>query len=154
MSRAKRFVAPKVSVTAITPGERFDTIAVVGLLHPYGPPFAPAGLYDLRTERQEAAQLHKLASSDGTRHTFHTFPPHRVSRSLLGRRFVYRSWWTADQLQLVTDTSLGWHRRRYPTDGDHVHCALTWQTISAPIEAYECRGDWITIEAYEKVYSR
>jgi hypothetical protein len=150
MRPAKPFVAPEVTVAAVTPAAGFDTIAIVGALDPYAPPLAPAGLYDTRTQREEAAQLHKLVRSDAAVHTFHTFPPHRVSSEVVGQRFVYRPWWTPQQLELATDTALRWERERYPADDDHSHCGLTSQTITAPMEAYRCGDMWITIEAYER----
>jgi hypothetical protein len=150
MRHAKPFVAPEVTVAAVTPAAGFDTIAIVGALDSYEPPLAPAGLYDTRTQREEAAQLHKLVHSDAAVHTFYTFPPHRVSSELVGQRLVYRPWWTPRQLELVIDTALRWEREQYPADGDHSHCGLTWETITAPMEAYRCGDTWITVDAYER----
>ena len=150
MPRTKPFVAPKVTVAEVSAGDGFDTVTIAGSLSPYTPPLAPAGLYDVRTEREEAAQLHKITSSDSDVHTFHTYRPQRISASIVGGQFVYRSWWTPQQFQLVTDTSLRWERAQYAADEEHVHCALTWEAITAPMEAYHSDDTWITVEAYEQ----
>jgi hypothetical protein len=135
MRRAKLFIAPKVTVTDVSAADRFDTITVAGSLSPYTPPFVPAGLYDVRTEREEAAQLHKLVLSQSDVHTFRTYRPQRISSSIVGGQFVYRPWLTPEQLELVTDSSRRWERRWYPTHEEHVDCALTWEAITAPMEA-------------------
>ena len=154
MRHSAPFVAAKVSVASVESAHDHHVIEIVGALQPYAPPFAPAALYDTQTERVEAVQLHKLVCSSEESFTFHTFPPQHVSSAIIGGTFVYRPWWTPEQLEIVLDTSLPWSRERYPDDGSHTHCMLTWEAISAyaePTEGYRCgRHTWITVDAYEK----
>lgn len=96
----KPFVAPLVQVGRVTSGSDFTLIEIAGALAPYGPPFAPAGLYDVETEAREAVQLHRLVSISGScdAASFHTYPPQFASAELVGKQYVYRPWWTKSQV--------------------------------------------------------
>lgn len=114
-------------------------------------PLAPAGLYQIDNPEQEHFQLHRFISQDADTLSYKTYdqtsPLPRV-----GQRALFRVWWTEWQLKLVLDQDREWVRRAYPDNGEHDHCALTWETIAAysdHSEGYESEGDWITVEAYE-----
>jgi hypothetical protein len=69
-----------------------------------------------------------------------------------GGRYIFRGLFTADALELVTDTSREWIREPYPDNGDHDHCALTWARIAADEGdgcGYRSGSDWISVEAFE-----
>jgi hypothetical protein len=145
-----------VRIATVAASRDFDVVEIRGALAPYEEPFAPAGLYDLGTERIEVAQLHKIVARDAERQTasFRTFAPHRVSGALVGQEFVYRPWWTPDQLDVVVDISRKWVLEQYPDDGTHAHCQLTWEAISgyaSPSIGYRCGSMWLIVDAYEKI---
>jgi hypothetical protein len=156
MRRGTPFVAPQVVVVgAVTSCDGYTDLELRGSLAPYRPAFAPAGLYDLETERVEAAQLHKFVSANPAeeRAVFRTFAPHCPSPRLANGRYVYRPWWTPDQFALVLDLERIWSRERYPDDGSHEHCFLSWESIASYAdnkEGYRSGGLWITVDAYEK----
>jgi hypothetical protein len=55
MRRAKPFIPPKVTVAAVTVGNGYDALDIVGSLDPYTPLFAPAGHYDVRNQLRARA---------------------------------------------------------------------------------------------------
>jgi hypothetical protein len=63
--------------------------------------------------------------------SFHTYTPQFASAELVGKQYVFRPWWTKNQLALVTDTSRTWVLEAYPDNGTHAHCELTWELIAA-----------------------
>jgi hypothetical protein len=150
----KPFTAPRVRVERVASGSDFTLIEIAGALAPYEPPFAPAGLYDIETEALEAAQLHKLVTVNGScdAASFHTYTPQFASAELVGKQYVFRPWWTKNQLALVTDTSRTWVLEAYPDNGTHAHCELTWELIAAHEGhrvAYRSGNFWVTQQAYE-----
>jgi hypothetical protein len=153
LAMAKPFVSPKLHV-ADQFQQGSDVVTVLfGSLNPYTPPLVPAALYDVATERREIFQLHKILYSSEESSRFITFGSSLPVESIIGNKFVYRPWWSAEAWDLVTNPSLTWHRESYPDNGNHTHCPITWQAISAykePREGYKCGKVWITIEAYEK----
>ncbi|HEX6122138.1 MAG TPA: hypothetical protein VFY89_03205, partial [Ktedonobacterales bacterium] len=70
-----------------------------------------------------------------------------------GRPYIFGAWWTSDALDAVLDRQAVWMRERYPDDGTHEHCLLTWETIAAydpyQREGYRSEHGWITVAAYE-----
>jgi len=69
----------------------------------------------------------------------------------IGTNYIYRLWWTTDQLQAVTNTSRQWTYEVYPSNGDHDHCILSWEPIGVDEvhkAGYRSGKDWITEEAY------
>lgn len=147
------FTAPVVSVL------RFEVVGtdvlthIEGDLSPYGPPLAPAGLYDLPTQGVEYFQLHKLESTAERAHTFRTFkcvPPTGPDQGL---KVVFRPWWTTRAWNIVTDRHRVWQFAQYLNDGSHAHCELTYAPIGAneaQKDGYFSGNDWITTEAYER----
>ena len=113
---------------------------------------APAALYSLQEPAQERLQLHKLVDrvEKTLRFESYNLKPPLPSK---GDKFIFRAWWRSDALALVKDTSLIWTRERYPDNGKHEHCPLTYKTISAYTgerEGYRCGKTWITVDAYER----
>lgn len=147
------FTAPSVTII------RHEVVAddvltyVAGSLAAYGPPLAPAGLYDQATQAVEHFQLHKLVSQNDDVYTFRTFSAHPPKAPDPGSRFVFRPWWTARAWRIVIDTKRVWIRTDYPDDGSHAHCELTYAGIGAQEnnkDGYLSGNDWITCEAYER----
>jgi hypothetical protein len=149
---AKPFVSPKLLVADQFQQDSDVVTVLSGSLGSQTPPWAPAALYDLATERHEIFQLHKILYSFEESSRFITFGSSLPIDSIIGQKFAYRPWWSAEAWDLVTNSSLTWHRKSYPDNGSHTHCPITWQAISAdkePREGYKCGNVWITIEAYE-----
>jgi hypothetical protein len=114
-------------------------------------PLAPSGLYVTDRPEQEAIQLHKLKAADGNVLTFESYD-HVGNLPSVGTNYIFRVWWTPDQLEVVTDTSRKWSYENYPDKEDHDHCRLTWEAIGADAEhkaGYRCGKEWITEQAYE-----
>jgi len=120
---------------------------------PYGPPLAPAGLYDRETQAIEVLQLHKLMRQKGNSYTFKTFEASPLPKEALGRQYVFRPWWTLRAWKLVAEASPEWQYSVYPADRDHAHCELTYVGIGAAeehIDGYFLGNTWVTREAYER----
>jgi hypothetical protein len=114
-------------------------------------PLAPGGLYLTHKPEQEVLQLHKLKAADGNVLTFESYD-HVGDLPSVGAEYIFRVWWTPDQLEVVTDTSRKWKYEKYPDNEDHDHCLLTSEAIGADEEhkaGYRCGKDWITEQAYE-----
>lgn len=148
MNPKTSFKPPIIKVSKVTIEDHYTIVEVSGSLSPYSSALHPAALYDVITGQKEAGQLHKLIHAEGDVYTFQTFPPQKVSPTLISKTFIYRPWWTEDGLELVLDTSLIWTFETYPKNEDHAHCALTWETIANPMKAYRCKKHWITEQAY------
>jgi hypothetical protein len=62
--------------------------------------------------------------------------------------------WSPWQLELAMSDASAWKKAFYPDNGDHDHCALTWETIAAYgdyiHEAYTNGSDWITPDAFNR----
>jgi hypothetical protein len=118
----------------------------------YGAPLAPGGLYDVETQGKEALQLHKLVLEAKDECVFRTYTDAEQS-NIVGQHFVFRPWWTKRAWGLVTDTSLVWSHAKYPADGSHTHCELTYEAIGADEKiksGYVSGNNWVTPEAYER----
>ncbi len=94
------------------------------------PPFYPAGLYDQANPAIEVLQLHKLVNAKGDVLAFESFDIQSGLPSV-GKRFVFRCWWTSDALDLVLNTDLVWRQEKYPDDQGHWYCPLTYETIGS-----------------------
>lgn len=152
MSDYQPFSAPKLRVeNQVVDGEDVVTV-LVGDVHPYEAPLAPAGLYDVETERVEAFPLHKLVKRVGNTWTFRTYGKCLPLLPIVSRDYVYRPWWTERAWELVTDTDRVWTRATYPDNGSHLHCEITFAQIGGgqEPEAYVSDGSWVTREAYER----
>jgi hypothetical protein len=111
-------------------------------------PLAPAGLYTGPEAADEVWQLHRLIErgADGSL-VFESYDRDRPPQP--GAHFVFRSWWTVDQLAVAADTALEWRRERYAEE-DHEHCLLTWAMIAPGDEAYRSTAGWLSTVAYER----
>ena len=76
-------------------------------------PLSPAGLYLDKPDDHEAIQLHKLIKADGNALTYETYR-HQGLLPKPGNIYIYRVWWTPDQLEAVKDTSRSWTLEKYP----------------------------------------
>jgi len=147
------FVAPVVEIATVTRSGDITETVVRGSLDPYKDGFAPSALYDIETQRIEAAQLHRYIGSIDDRHTFQTLHGVVIADSCVAQRFVFRPWHDQSDLDIVVDPSRTWTLRQYPDNGDHSHCLLTWETIAANSDhkqGYESDGIWLTEDAYKK----
>jgi hypothetical protein len=147
------FIAPRLVVEEQVADGSDVVTSLFGSPAPYKDFLAPAGLYDVATERVEAFQLHRLLRWDGNLLVFRTYSTSLPALSLNGREFVFRSWWTSEAWHLVTNKNLSWVRKKYPANGSHAHCAITFEAIGEREqhpEGYVSGNAWITVEAYER----
>jgi len=139
-------------VTLLTISRIGDSIrGVLALRQPLTPPLAPASLCRIDVSHNEVLPVHKIINQENGQLCFETY---QTTAELPDERtvFIFRSWWQPDQFEAAADTRRVWVREFYPDNGDHEHCFLTWERISAHSlhsEGYRCGRDWITIEAYE-----
>jgi hypothetical protein len=117
-----------------------------------GPPLAPGSLWDTTWQNREVLPLHKLVEQSDSTFVFETYD-YAGSLPELGRQYIFGSWWTFDALDAVLDRQAVWVRERYPDNGTHEHCLLTWETIAAydpyQWEGYQSELGWITVGAYK-----
>jgi len=148
-----KFIAPRLVVKEQIV-EDGDVVTILeGSPAPYESPLAPAGFYDVQTERVERFQLHKVLHHATNHLVFKTFGSSLPSRPITTQTFVFRPWWTDEAWELVTTTSLVWQRLKYPANGSHEHCAITWEAIGCGeqnTEGYRTGSTWVTVQAYEK----
>jgi hypothetical protein len=147
------FVAPVVEVEHVTRSGDVTEICIRGRLDPYKTALAPSALYDTRSERIEVAQFHRYLESIGERHTFQTLHGVTIPDSCIGQRYVFRPWHDQSELDIIADPSRTWTLRRYPDNGDHAHCLVSWETIAAFSDhksGYESEGVWLTESGYKK----
>ena len=145
-----KFTPPVLTVLEQIAGQGFLDTTLEGDAA-YQPPLAPAGLYDVETQRVEAMQLHKFISQTAGSYTFRTYGLDLTTK-LKGRQFVFRPWWTPRAFELVAIPSDAWRFAPYPNDGSHAHCELTYVGIGAAEEhkdGYFLENIWVTREAYE-----
>ena len=145
-----KFIPPVLTVIEQVAGRGFIDTTLEG--DPgYQAPLAPGGLYDIETQRTEAIQLHKLLAVTEGVHSFRTYGAAGIT-GLKGQRFVFRPWWTSKAFDLVANPSDGWRLAKYPNDGSHAHCELTYVGIGAAEEhkdGYFLGSIWVTRDAYE-----
>jgi hypothetical protein len=126
-------------------------LTILDMAYLPGPPLAPGSLFDLDAPNREVLPLHRLLEQSNSTLVFETYE-HAGPLPELGRRYIYGSWWTPDALDAVLDQQAVWVRERYPDDGTHAHCLLTWETIAAygeyQREGYHSEHGWVTVAAY------
>jgi hypothetical protein len=147
-----KFTPPVLTVIDQVSGPGFVDTFLEGDASTYQAPLAPAGLYDIETQRIEAIQLHKLVAAEPLRYTFRTYRTNPQATELRGKQFVFRPWWTAKAFDLVTNPSTGWQYSVYPSDGSHAHCELTYVGIGSDEDnkdGYFLGDLWVTREAFE-----
>jgi hypothetical protein len=91
-------------------GEVLQTI--LSLNHIPASPIAPASLYERHPYGTKVLELHTVARRTGNRITFHTYDD-RVKPLNTGRAYVFMSWWSLDQLELVRDSSQQWNKEKF-----------------------------------------
>ena len=113
---------------------------------------APAFLYELDREpgRASVCILEWLVSA-GETYQFETrgAPPADL---IVGKAYGFQSIWTPLAFDIVADLGARWEERAYPRDGDHDHCPLSHQKLSAdgPLTVGYWSPDygWISRSAY------
>jgi hypothetical protein len=147
------FVPPKLTIASQVTDAHGLVTTLRGDASTYAAPLAPAGLYDIETQRHEVLQLHKLMSQSEGEYVFRTFGESSPNERQVGSTYVFRPWWNPRAWKLVTDRTLTWEHRSYPDDGTHVHCELTYAGIGADepnTEGYVTGPWWITNDAYQR----
>jgi hypothetical protein len=136
----------------ITAASRTDDVTTVALALERGPwpsePVAPASVWNDQGDR--VVELHKLIRLERASAVFESYDLESVPQP--GGPYRMFSWWTPEQYEAATDTSIEWRRATYDTPDDHEHCVLTWATIATGDTGYQASSGscWITVDAYEK----
>jgi len=147
---SKPYSLPTVKVLeAVMVNETATVTLKVSQEHYLGYPIASADL------RQTDPHLlvfpfHQLVGREGPRLVFETYQS-ELMIPVGGSTHFFCSWWTPQAMDAVRDKSAQWELLAYPDNGDHNHCLLTWETISAYTserEGYHSRHGWITLKAY------
>ena len=114
-------------------------------------PIAPA---DLREDNpfRRVFPFHQLVGRMGPRLEFETY---NVDLALptVGGVLSFCSWWTRQGIDAVRDLNARWELRDYPDNGDHDHCLLTFETLSAyqgERQGYVSQHGWVTVAAYHE----
>ncbi len=145
---------PPAEVVAVETRDEVTRVVLLILDMAYlpGPPLAPGSLFDLDTPNREVLPLHKLLEQSDSTLMFETYD-YAGPLPELGRQYIFGSWWTPDALDAVLDRQAVWVRERYPDNGNHDHCLLTWETIAAygeyQHEGYHSEHGWVTVDAHE-----
>jgi hypothetical protein len=118
-------------------------------------PIVPASIYSVAEESDEEFDLHKLVDVGANVVTFETYDAGDIHPEI-GATYIFRPWWEPEQIELVKDESIVWHREKFePTDAaQHEECRLCWREIStAEAESefgYTDATHWICERCYEK----
>ena len=117
-----------------------------------GAPLAPAGLYQDAPWR-EVLRLHRVVHASPDEVTFETFD---ATDSGPSGRYILQSWWSPDELELVTNMSAKWIAASYEeVSGCPDFCLLTWQNFNAGDEVFtDGRGSCISAEAFHRYIER
>jgi hypothetical protein len=91
-------------------GEVLQTI--LSLNHIPASPIAPASLCERRQNGAKVLELHTVVRRTGNRVTFHTYDD-RVTPLKSGSVYVFRNWWSLDQLRFVRDSSRRWKKEKF-----------------------------------------
>jgi hypothetical protein len=140
----------KAKVVQVSRGTDVVTV-VIQVSSLFSEPLAPGALYLLDNPEKKIIELHRLKAARGTVLTYETYD-HVGDVPNLGAEYICQVWWTPNQLEAVKDTSRSWTYEKYPDNGDHDHCLLTWETIAADAQhkaGYRSGKDWITEEAHK-----
>jgi len=129
-------------------------------------PLAPASLCRDDDPAITLVQLHRLVALDGRRAVFETSPS-GMPEIGIGSVVIFRSWWSADQVEVARAIHRPWQRThfspsdsaRYSPDGssetipdgwDHEHCRLCWETFDEDTPyGYVEGADWLCGKCYD-----
>ena len=142
---------PKAFIFKITRNINIITTTLI-LDKVLDPPLIPSALYSTKHLEEEVLPFHKLIRKKGNTLTFETYKK-VLKLPTKNKNYIFRAWWTPDAFELVANRKLSWHLERYPDDGTHVHCPLTYKEISSKSayrEVYRSGENWITKEAYKQ----
>ena len=116
------------------------------------PPVAPAGLWSDATKGTALFDVHRVQSRNGLVFVFETFGSEIENAPKEGATVFLQSHWLPSAMTAALDVTAVWEHRVYPDDGEHDHCAFTWETISSYTEVragYWCKEHgWVTEQAY------
>ena len=146
------FLPTAVVLSAYSSDDTATTIINISHQDYLGYPIAPASLKE-RVNSDFNFPLYQLVKREGPRLTFETYNID-IPQPIVGVTYEFYSWWIPDAIDAVLDTSVKWKQITYPDNGDHDHCLLTGETISAydgyKEGYYSDLYGWITIEAHSK----
>lgn len=118
-----------------------------------GVELAPAFLFELTAvpQRDPVVVLEWLVRRDTT-FCFEAAP--ELVPLQVGRTYGYQGFWDGNGYDAVADLGATWERAEYPDNGDHDHCVISFETISAYSgERFGYRNPahgWITEEAHRE----
>ncbi len=118
-----------------------------------GEELAPAFLFELTPEPQrDALVILEWLQSRGESYCFEAAQERTPLQ--VGRTYGYQGIWDGNGYDAVADLDAHWEHAEYPDNGDHDHCAISFETISSYTgERFGYRNPdhgWITEEAYRE----
>jgi hypothetical protein len=96
--------------------------------HP-GRSLVPSSLWE-QDPLREVVQFHKVRSEANLAFEFETFESTEAPIEK-NHEYFLQKWWMGEAMDLVTDTTRNWERTRYPDNGQHDFCLLTYENIGA-----------------------
>ncbi len=113
---------------------------------------APSFLFELnRGPERESVCILEWLLADGETYQFETRggPPEGLA---VGAEYGFQSIWTPLAFDIVADLDARWEERTYPRDGNHDHCPLSHEKLSAegptPVGYWNPDYGWISPSAY------
>jgi hypothetical protein len=87
------------------------TLCIKGLIHP---PLAPSSLHPVTESDQTLIELHRVVDRTHSQVTFHCYNNEANGHHLsIGETYVFRTWWTPNQLALAHDIDRLWKRQTF-----------------------------------------
>lgn len=119
------------------------------------PPVAPASLVSIEKPSSVITELHKLI---GKNESVLSFVSYELNFRYInpGNKFIFRSWWRPDQLEVAHSNPGNWKRTIFISNDfdDHDHCELCWQRLSNEIgdeiTGYKNENIWLCQNCYNK----
>jgi len=139
-----------INVVAVDLDNKYITVQGSGFV---SEPLVPAALYLVDRPDKEIIQLHKLITRKDDLLTFKSSSNAFTTIPKIGDKYIFRAWWTPDQLDLVKDKNRTWNYEEYPDDGSYEYCALSWEKISSSPDCenfgYRSEDVWLSTDAYK-----
>ncbi len=98
------------------------TLSIDGVIHP---PLVPSSLHPVTGSDQVLIELHRVVDQADSIIIFHSYSRGvDAPRPTIGETYVFRRWWSPDQLALAQDINRSWKRQTFVAT-DAVETVLT-----------------------------